>query len=84
MGKVKQILNAGKLVFGIGSKKLPTDWPVNGFKEALKKAGGFKDSFMSSATGRENKAATLFINSKIVDARDQQIWKYLRDKGITL
>ncbi len=84
MPKLKQILRTGKMLMGIGNVKKPADWPANGFGEELKKAGGFKDSFMSATTGRENKSLALYLNAKIVDARDQQILQYLRSKGIDI
>jgi len=84
MGKIKQTLRAMGMVMGIGNVKLPADWPKNGFKEELNKAGGFKDSFMSTAKGGDNKAMALWMNAKIVDTRDQQIAKWLSSKGIKL
>ena len=84
MGKLKKILETGKLMTGFGAIKKPKDWPVNGFREELKKAGGFKDSFMGAATGQSSKSMNLFLNSKVVDARDQQILKYLKSKGIDI
>src|SRR4030042_1469437 len=84
MPNFKKIVKTAKIIAGIGNVKKPPDWPVNGFKEELKNAGGFKDSFVSASTGKENRALALFMNSKIVDARDQQILQYLKSKGIVL
>ena len=85
MGKLKKLLQTAKLATGIGSIKKPPDWPVNGFEEELKNLqGGFKESLMGAARGQDNKAMALWLNSKVVNARDQQILQYLRSKGITL
>jgi hypothetical protein len=84
MPKLKDIVETVKILTGVGKLKKPADWPANPFEEQLKHLGGFKDSFLATATGRESKALTAWMNMKIVNARDQRILQYLRSKGVLI
>ncbi len=84
MGKFSKALKTAKSLVGIGNIKKPKDWPINNYAEELSHVGGFKDSIVSTAKGMGNRSLMLLVNSEIVDVRDQQILKYLKEKGIEL